>query len=142
MLPRLAAALAGAGISLSASAQQAPEAVPGLSGSNFVQGLLGLAAVIAVLLLAAWLAKRFGGATPWGQGGALKVLGGLSVGPRERIVLIEVGDTWLVVGVTATQIRTLHRLPRCALDPEAVAAAQPPFARWLKDMIERRNHAE
>jgi flagellar protein FliO/FliZ len=118
--------------------QQAPEAVPGLSSGHFVQGFLGLMAVIAVLLLATWLVKRFGGATPWGQGGALKVLGGLSVGPRERIVLVEVGETWLVIGVTASQVRTLHTMAKGSLPDGLSNAAPTPFSGWLKEMMEKR----
>ncbi len=34
------------------------------------------------------------------------------VGPRERVVVVEVGDTWIVLGVTATHVNALHTLAR------------------------------
>jgi flagellar protein FliO/FliZ len=44
------------------------------------------------------------------------------IGTRERIVLVEIGDTWIVVGLVPGQIRTLHTLPKGELKP-AVAMA-------------------
>ena len=40
----------------------------------------------------------------------MKIVGGVALGPRERIVLLEVGEEWLVIGVVPGQIRTLHRM--------------------------------
>ena len=34
------------------------------------------------------------------------------VGPKERVVLIEVGDTWLLLGVAASNVSLLHTLPK------------------------------
>jgi flagellar protein FliO/FliZ len=39
------------------------------------------------------------------------VVDSLSLGPRQRIVMVEVDKTWLVVGVTAGQMNVLHTLP-------------------------------
>jgi flagellar protein FliO/FliZ len=39
------------------------------------------------------------------------------IGNRERIVLVEVADTWIVVGLVPGQIRTLHTLPKGELNP-------------------------
>jgi flagellar biogenesis protein FliO len=47
----------------------------------------------------------------------LRVVGGLMIGTRERIVLVEIGDTWIVVGLVPGQIRTLHTLPKGDLKP-------------------------
>ena len=43
-------------------------------------------------------------------GGGLRILGGLSMGARERVVLLQVGDTQLLVGVAPGRVQTLHVL--------------------------------
>ena len=80
---------------------------PAVSSGNIVQIIFSLLLVLAAILLVAWLLKRMNVAQQ-GSGNLLKVLGGVAVGQRERIVLIEVNDTCLVVGVGPGQIRTLH----------------------------------
>ena len=76
-----------------------------------MQVILSLLLVLAAIVLVAWLLKRMNVAQQ-GSGNLLKVLGGTSIGQRERIVLVEVKDTWLVVGVGSGQIRTLHTLQK------------------------------
>jgi flagellar protein FliO/FliZ len=53
------------------------------------------------------------------------VLGAVAVGQRERIVLVEIKDTWLLVGVGSGQIRTLHTLQK---SEDRVQRAEEPFA--------------
>jgi len=89
---------------------------PAVSSGSIVQIIFSLLLVLAAIVLVAWLLKRMNVAQQ-GQGNLLKVLGGTSIGQRERIVLVEVKDTWLVVGVGPGQIRTLHTLDR----PEGTA---------------------
>lgn len=80
------------------------------TASGLAQAGLGLFAVIALILLLAWLARR-AGLVRHGQGGQMKVVGSTMLGPRQRLVMVEVGDTCLVLGVSAGEIRTLHTLP-------------------------------
>ena len=72
----------------------------------------------------------------------MKVIGGVALGPRERIVLLEVAEEWLVIGIVPGQIRTLHRLPKGnSFQEDALAAsAEKPFAQWLRNISDRRNH--
>jgi len=70
----------------------------------------------------------------------MKIISGLSVGARERILLIEVGETWLVVGVTASQIRTLHTLPKNSLPELSAGQNKPAFAQWLSTVMERKKN--
>lgn len=58
------------------------------------------------------------------------------IGTRERIVLLEVEDTWIVVGVVPGQIKTLHTMPK----GETPQDQQPPvFNHWLKHFKDRSN---
>lgn len=78
-----------------------------------VQSLLqtggGLTLILLLIVGGAWLFKRYGQLPTLGKG-LVRILGSVSVGPRERVVVLEVEDTRLVVGVAPGQIRTLHVL--------------------------------
>lgn len=88
-----------------------------LASSDSVSGLamLGktataLAVVIGVILLCAWLLRRLHGARPL-PGQALRIMGSIAVGQRERVVIVAVDDTWLVLGVSSGQVSKLHHMP-------------------------------
>ena len=110
-----------------------------MSAGSFLQFALGLAMVLGLIVAAGWFAKRFqiGPAAS----GLVKVISGAAVGQRERVVVVEVGDTWMVLGVAPGRVNTLHTMPR------GTVAAVPPqplggpggFAGWLKQTMERRN---
>lgn len=114
---------------MSSVASAAQQAAP-LSGAES-DALLGLAAlgktgfalilVIGLILACTWLLRRLtNGAVRNGQ--HLKVIGSTPLGQRERITIVEVGGTWLVLGVTAEQISKLHELPAPA-SPEPQPSA-------------------
>ncbi|MDO8813625.1 MAG: flagellar biosynthetic protein FliO [Gallionella sp.] len=84
---------------------------PAVSSGNIAQIIFSLLLVLAAIVLVAWLLKRMNVAQQ-GSVKLLKVLGAVPIGQRERIVLVEIKDTWLVVGVGPGQIRTLHSLPK------------------------------
>lgn len=151
LLARLRVGLARAfGVALSsvtlhgatAYAQSAPTvpAPVGVSASALMQGIAGLIVIIALLLVTLAALKRWGGQFRGASTAGMKVISGISVGTRERILLVEVGDTWLVVGVTASQIRTLHTLPKDSAPDLAEAQAKPAFAKWLSTVTERKKN--
>jgi flagellar protein FliO/FliZ len=114
------------------TAQTAPIDAPGVSATATLQMLLGLGLVLALFFGGAYLLRRLNGGKNFGRTGPLKILGGLMIGPRERIVLVEIGETWLVVGVVPGQIKTLHTLPKGELPKEG--DDEKPFAFWLKQI--------
>jgi len=107
-----------------------------LSGS-FVQLGFGFVIVLALLFASLWLLKRL--TSPGGQaGGLMKIVSSLTVGPRERVILMEVGDQWLLVGVGPGHITKLGELPKQALPATPNSPSTSDFSVWLKKAIERR----
>jgi flagellar protein FliO/FliZ len=66
-----------------------------------------LALVVGLIFAAAWAMKRFG-RLPGAATDQLRLVGGIHLGQRERIVVVQAGEQRLVVGVTPGCIRTLH----------------------------------
>lgn len=93
-------------------------------------------ALLVVALLAAggtWLLAR--AARPrFGNSRLLRVITSVNVGPRERVVIVEAGESWLVLGVAPGRVSSLHTLPR---DATPQIEAQRPFADWLKKVMEK-----
>jgi flagellar protein FliO/FliZ len=129
--------------------------------------VLGLAVVLAVMALITWALKRFMPNIGSNNQSAIRVVGGVSVGSRERVVVLEVAGRWLVVGVAAGQVNGIANLDAGAIPlagtgqlasnaqlAETVTKASlegftqsmvPSFAQWLKKSAAKfteTNHAE
>lgn len=107
-----------------------------LSAVNLLQTLLGLVLVIGCIMLVAWLFKssnRF----HTSANGQMKVITGLMVGQRERLVVVQVGDEQLLLGITPQNITTLHKLEQ-PLSENKQSAAPGDFANKLKQMMSAR----
>jgi len=110
-----------------ASSVGAGTAVPALGVGAVLQTIVGLLVVIGLVFGCAWLARRFGW-QPAKRGGLVKTIGGASLGGKERVAVVEIGDTWLVLGTAPGNVRLLHTMPAgsAAIDP--VAGTQPAAA--------------
>lgn len=93
---------------------------------------VGLLAVIAIIFGCAWIVRRMSGMTG-GNTRAMKVVSVLPMGTRERIALIDVGGTQILVGVTPSAIRTLHVFDEPVVTPGEPVSGE--FARKLQGMI-------
>jgi flagellar protein FliO/FliZ len=106
-------------------------------GSSALQMVFGLIAVLALLLVTLWVMKRI--SAPRGAvAGLLRVIAGIAVGPRERVVIIELGNSWLVLGVAPGSVSALAEIPRQEVPTTATPTAGHDFPAWLKQMMERR----
>ncbi|MEK7877891.1 MAG: flagellar biosynthetic protein FliO [Pseudomonadota bacterium] len=114
--------------------------VPAVSTGSMLQMLAGLLLVLAVIGAAAWLLKRVA-ANPGTATGSIRVVAGAAVGQRERVVLVEIGGTWLVLGVAPGQVRALHSMPKDSAEHFGNPSAPPPtgFQGWLRHVMEKRN---
>lgn len=110
--------------------QHAPS-TPGIGGA-----LVGLILVLGLILGLAWLLKRLPGAglgmRPSEQ---LRVVSMLSVGAKERVMVIEVGKEQLLIGVSAGGITALYTLPEPLVVPPA--PTMPNFAELLAKRLRK-----
>lgn len=113
---------------------------PSTSGS-LLQTALALLFVIGLMLGLAWLTKRFGPKSFGGGNSNVKLVGSLSVGTRERILVVEVGEQWIVVGASPGRMNALATMPRQESSEPLQTASVPSanFAEWFKQTIDKRN---
>ncbi len=127
LLPGVAAAQAEAG----ASAPVEPFASPYLMKLTG-----GLILVVAAIFVLAWLVKKLN-LNQQSPHGLIRIVAGLPLGTRDRIVLVQVGDEQILLGLTPGRIEKLHTLAQ-PLDAPAGAPANASFARRLKDAMGER----
>ncbi|WP_345812169.1 flagellar biosynthetic protein FliO [Paraburkholderia sp. PREW-6R] len=106
-----------------ASGVGAGSAVPALGVSAVLQTIVGLLVVIGLVFGCAWLARRFG-LQPANRGGLVKTIGGASLGGKERVAVVEIGETWLVLGTAPGNVRLLHTMPAGSAGLDQVAQTQ------------------
>jgi len=80
-----------------------------MSGSYLLQMVIGLFVVLLCIIALAWFAKKIN-RFRFIADDSLKIIGGLSMGSRERVVLLQVGGNQLLIGVSPGRINTLHVL--------------------------------
>ncbi len=117
-----------------------PPPTAAVSTGSVLQVIVSLLLVLAAVVLVAWVLKRIN-LPQSGSASALKVISGVAVGQRERVVLVEVNDTWLVVGVAPGQVNALHSMPKGSIPtlPNNAGNSSNDFQSWLKKMVEKRN---
>ncbi|OHV12357.1 flagellar biosynthetic protein FliO [Kushneria phosphatilytica] len=98
----------------------------------------GLLVVLAIIGLCTWLIRRLGRSRLMGSQRHLKVIASQSVGQRERVVMVEVEDTWLVLGVAPGSVRTLHTLPARPPETPGADSAPPGLSESFKRVLAQR----
>ncbi len=104
-----------------------------MNSSALLSSVFWFVAVLALIPLALWLLKR----TPAGGAqatGLMRSIAVLPLAPNQRLVAVEVGRgearRWLVLGVSAQSITTLHEMAPQDDGPAAAPAASP-FSQML-----------
>ncbi|MDE2428284.1 MAG: flagellar biosynthetic protein FliO [Burkholderiales bacterium] len=127
-------------LSVSMQAHAATNSGAVTPGVGLLQISFGLIAVIGVMVSIAWIMKRIGPITS-NNSVPLKIVGGISVGNRERVMIVEVADQWLILGVTANNISNLGTMPKqeSILQSSTGTKAAGQFGDWLKRTVEKRH---
>ena len=101
-----------------------------------LQFIVGLGIVIACIVGLAWMLKRAGGLQSSARG-ALRVIDGVALSTRERLVLVQVGKQQVLLGVAPGRVNRVHVLdePVEASVPKTVATEN--FATRLREAIGR-----
>jgi len=118
-----------------AGAETANASARAVSSVDVMSWSLGLVIVLAVFFLCIWGLRKTAGFGSVNHAGKMRVLGGVALGMREKIVLLQVGKKQLVLGVTPGRIETLHVLEGddCLVKEEAApSAVEAGFAQMLK----------
>ena len=102
-------------------------------GGQLVQLLLGLLLVIGLIFLLAWLMRRVQQIVPRG-GQVIKIVATQSLGPRDRLVLVQVGDEQVLLGLTPGNITSLHVMQEPVHLPDAEPASTE-FAQRLMELL-------
>ncbi len=139
---RFGVALLVASVNILASGPvAASQPLPGVEGAAVVRIILALLLVLAMIAGLAWMLRRYG-PVQGAVSGEMRVLASLSVGHRERVVLVQIGETQLLLGVAPGRVQTLHVLDRPVTGAGGgLAASQEaqggPFAERLRRMMQQ-----
>ena len=97
---------------------------PGITSADVFRMLGSLALVIALLVALLWaLRKLQGKMNGHNTGRRLQIIESLSVGPRQKVALIRVGEREVLIGISPTQINGIAswpdgtHVPSDSLDP-------------------------
>jgi flagellar protein FliO/FliZ len=91
---------------------------PGITSADVFRMLGSLALVIALLVALLWaLRKLQGKMNGHNAGRRLQIIESLSVGPRQKVALIRVGEREVLIGISPTQINGIASWPDGVLAP-------------------------
>lgn len=133
-----AALLAGSQAWAAAPAKAVTVVPAATSAGNLLQVLLGLIVVLALLALLAWVLRRFNAGKVMGNTD-IRIVGGVNVGTRERVVVVEVADQWIVVGVAPGRVNALATMHKQESTLTNDPAPSNNFSNWLAQTLDKRN---
>lgn len=126
LLLTLSALAAGMASTARADASEAVPGIattPGIGGGDVLSIGVSMFIVIGVIIVLGWAYSR----SRFLAGGAsdvINVVATRALGPRERLLVVEVADQQLLVGMTQTGVQTLHVFdkPVCIAETKKDAA--------------------
>ena len=117
-----------------ATAAAAPAVSSGVAG-QLTQLVFGLLLVLGLIYFLAWLMRRVQQAGPAGKGQVIELIGSRALGPRDRLMLVQVGNEQILLGLSPGSITALHVLKEPVQVPGATEKATPEFAQRLLEML-------
>lgn len=114
------------------------EAEPFAMG-NILQMMAGLAFVVVLILVLGWFYRRFG--TPGtSRRSNFRIVAGLSMGQRERVVMLQVGDRQILLGVGPGHVEKIHVFDEAVIKDSPSSSGEN-FAERLATVIKQRGQS-
>ncbi|SDO35822.1 flagellar protein FliO/FliZ [Pseudomonas arsenicoxydans] len=126
--------LAAEPVASAATAAAAPVVNSGVAG-QLTQLVFGLLLVLGLIFFLAWLLRRVQQAGPAGKGQVIELIGSRALGPRDRLMLVQVGNEQILLGLSPGSITALHVLKEPVQVPGGTEKATPEFAQHLLRML-------
>jgi flagellar protein FliO/FliZ len=111
-----------------------PATTTGGMGGQLIQLLFGLLLVIALIFALAWVLRRVQQVGPRG-GQVIKLVASQALGTRDRLLLVQVGEEQILLGLTAGRITPLHVLREPVRTTAPGEASTPEFAQRLMELL-------
>lgn len=115
------------------TATAAPAVGSGVAG-QLAQLVFGLLLVLGLIFFLAWLLRRVQQAGPAGKTQVIDIVGSRALGPRDRLVLVQVGHEQILLGLSPGSITALHVLKEPVQVP-STEQASPEFAQRLMELL-------
>ena len=115
----------------------AAEAIDPLAPSYLVKLVISLLLVLILMFALVWAIKRFGRLDARAGNYPMQVLTQMSIGPRERILLVAVGDRQMLVGVSQGAIESLGWVDP-PLAPAKREGGHPSFGEAFQEQLAAR----
>jgi flagellar protein FliO/FliZ len=112
-----------------------------ITTENTLQMMGGLLLVLAIIGGMTWLLKRFS-LISTATAGVVKIVAATGVGQRERVIVVEIDKTWLVLGVAPGRVNKLHTMNKPLTDTASTTQDNPSvetFATQLNQSIKKEN---
>ncbi len=122
-----------------ATASSAATATPdGIGSGSLIQITVSLFLVVGLLIALSIVFKKFGMNRIISNSFPVKVIGAIGVGNNQRIMVIEVNDEWIVLGVTPQNISTITTMPRQeSTNASGNTLSTVKFATWMHSALEK-----
>ncbi|MGT3073794.1 flagellar biosynthetic protein FliO [Pseudomonas putida] len=129
------AALLASQVCLAAATPMAtPATAPGSLGGQLAQMVFGLLLVVGLIFFLAWVLRRMQSTAVKG-GQVIEIVGSRAIGPRDRLLLVQVGKEQILIGHTPGSIEALHVLAEPVEVPAGARQATPEFAQRLMELM-------
>lgn len=110
----------------------------GIHHAELSRLLLGLGFVVLIIILLSWIIKRLN-VVNFSSSKGFESVASMTLGPKERMMLIKIGKKYLLIGIGASAINTLYdfgeELPD-GFDTEL----KPSFAALLKTAVRKSSY--
>jgi len=110
--------------------------LPHTGSEQLIKMVLGLLFVLMMIFLVAFLFKKYVGSS-FLVNTSLKTIAGVSVGQKERVVLVQVGERQILVGVAPGQVNMLYALEKGEEVSVADETGKSAFAEKFKQSLTR-----